>query len=40
MIMKKKFILTFFKVVLKYVLPIVIGYVEGDTKVVETLVGL
>lgn len=33
--MKKGFIISILKVIVKYILPIVVGYFEGDTHIVE-----
>lgn len=33
--MKKGFIISIVKVIVKYILPIVVGYFEGDTHLVE-----
>ena len=33
--MKKSFIISIVKIIVKYILPIVVGYFEGDTHVIE-----
>lgn len=34
-VMKKLFVIKLVKIVIKYILPVIIGYLEGDTHVIQ-----